>query len=156
MLINNNVLTFVDRSNQRLHQLTVAQNVRWADTIVKNRSVFVALANNTLVRLSLYNQAGILRYQPAYNIALQANEVPVALYAHASVNGIAAITSQRQLLLINRISGEVLERTQLPMQPTGVSWFDSRVYVYGPDAYIRHEVRNMAGLSTTNSLLMPH
>tara|TARA_B100001109_G_scaffold171505_1_gene140112 strand:- start:1092 stop:2588 length:1497 start_codon:yes stop_codon:yes gene_type:complete len=156
MLINNNVLTFVDSSNQRLHQLTVAQNVRWADSIVKNRSVFISLANNTLVRLSLYNQAGILRYQPAYTIQLQANEVPVALYAHASVNGLAAITSQQQLLLINRISGEVVERRQLPVQPTGVSWFDSRVYVYAPDAYIRHEVRNMAGLSTTNSLLMPH
>lgn len=155
MLINNSVLTFVDSTNQRLHQLTLEHDVRWAGTIVKNRSVFVALANNTMQRLSLYNQAGVLRYQPSYTIALNNNELPVALYAHASVNGIAAITNQRQLLLINRISGEIVERTSLPVQPIGVSWFDSRVYVYSDNAYLQHDVSNMAGLSTTDSLLLP-
>lgn len=155
MLINNSVLTFVDSTNQRLNQLTLEHRVRWAGTIVKNRSVFVALANNTMQRLSLYNQAGVLRYQPAYTITLNNNELPVALYAHASVNGIAAITNQRQLLLINRISGEIVERTSLPLQPVGVSWFDSRVYVYSSNAYLQHDVSNMAGLSTTDSLLLP-
>ncbi|GGF67959.1 ABC transporter permease subunit [Alteromonas lipolytica] len=156
VLINNTVLTFVDNTNQRLHQLTVPANVTWADTLVKNRSLFLALDNNQLLRLSVFNQAGILRYQPAYSITLEAGEVPVEMYAHASVNGIALITSKRQLLLINRISGEVVQRKALPFAPVGVSWFDSRVYVYSAQAYIQHQVNNMAGLSTANSLLQPH
>ncbi|NVK57711.1 MAG: ABC transporter permease subunit [Alteromonadaceae bacterium] len=155
MLISGRTLTFVDQHNQRLHQLTLEHNVTWADTIVKNRSVYIAQSDNTLMRLSLFNQAGILRYQPAFTLALRQHELPVAIAAHASANGLALITNQRQLLLVNRLSGDVVQRSSLAIQPNGVSWFDARVYVYGAASYLTLNISNMGGLATFDSLFAP-
>ncbi|MDC8830100.1 ABC transporter permease subunit [Alteromonas gilva] len=155
VLINGATLTFVDQYDQRLDQVTLEHDITWADTIVKNRSLYVGLSDNTLMRLSVYNQAGVLRYQPTYTLSLQAGERPLAMASHASTNGLALVTDQHQLLLINRVSGDIVQRIPLAIQPTGVSWFDSRLYVYGGNNYLQMNINDMGGLTTFNSLFAP-
>lgn len=155
LLINDNVLTFMDIDNQPVKQLSLKASVTWADTIVKNRSVFVATSDNELVRLSLFNDQGKMAYQIAYQVDLQPNETPIAAYSHASANGLAMITNKQQLLMLNRLSGDIVQRKKLAFMPTGVSWYDHRIYVFSADQSAQFTVRSLAGLSTFNSLLAP-
>lgn len=151
--IKNNVLVFYNEKLEPLNQITLNKPVETIFTFVKNRSLFVAHSDNTVSRYTVYNDKGTLKYQLAYGLTLRDKEQPVAIYPHASVNGLAVITNQQQLLLINRVSGEIVERRKLPFQPTGVSWFDNRVYVFSDAVMSKLRVEHMAGLSTAESLL---
>lgn len=147
-------LVFYNQKNQQINSMPI-QPVTKGFSLVKNRSLLLSHPNGTVSRYTVFNDKGTLRYQQAYELTLRTGEEPVAFYPHPSVNGLAAVTNQQQLLLINRISGQIVERRTLPFQPTGVSWFDNRVYVFSEHTMAQFKINHLAGLSTANSLFQP-
>ena len=155
MQIRDNILLFYNEKHVLIDRIVLPDPVVQAFTFVKGRSLLVSHPNSAMSRLTVYNDKGVLRYQLAYKLALKPNEQPVAINPHASVNGLAMITNQQQLLLINQVTGEIVERRALPFQPTGLSWFDDRVYVYSDSTLLKLHINHLAGLSTIDSLLSP-
>ena len=153
--IRDRELRFYNEKHQQINQISLTKAVDKVFTFVKNRSLFVTHPDSTVSRYTVFNDKGTLRYQRTYVLALRKQEQPVAIYPHASVNGLAMVTNQQQLLLINRVTGEIVERRGLPIQPTGVSWFDNRAYVFSDVAMIKLRIQHLAGLSTADSLLTP-
>lgn len=125
-------------------------------SLEKDRTLFLHdSANNTLTRWVLSRKGGHLVFVPTYHVLLNQGEQVLTLKEHASANAVAILTNQKRLLLINRVSGDIVTSHTLEADLINVAWFGDRLYGYsGNDVYV-WQVNNLSGITTWASLFSP-
>jgi len=125
-------------------------------TLEKDRTLFLHNnIDNTLSRWVLNRAGGQLTFVPTYRISLNLNEQVFAVREHASANAIAILTNQKRLLLVNRVSGDIVTSYQLKAEIANIAWFGNRLYGYDENGVYVWEVNNLSGITTWASLFSP-
>lgn len=148
-------MTLINQHGEVSATIPLSKPVVKAWTLPKNRSIFLQYASGELQRFVLFNNQGVLIYQPSYSLDLFKDENPLQLYAHGSSNGGLILTDQQRLLLFNRVSGEVLYRYSLAEPTYAMSWQGNRLYLAEAGAIRIFNIENLAGITTYRSLFEP-
>lgn len=124
----------------------------------KHRTFFLQEQNEQGTQLSrwvLNAEKGVLGFRPTYRITL-ANKVSVQeVKEHANANGVAILTDAPSLLLINRVSGEVVAEKELSQPLQGISWFGDRLFGFNQQSLSVWQVQHLSGVTTWASLFQP-
>lgn len=146
-------LSFYDINGEILRTAALSEEVVWWQTIAKNRTFFTATEQGTVTRWVLYNEHGTLAFKPTYTFSV--DSTPSAIAAHPSSNALTMITESKQLLLFNRLTGEQVSQTRLPVSVSGISWYADRLYVFSETTLARYQVDYLSGVTTWQSLFSP-
>lgn len=131
------------------------QQLRWWQRLPKERTLLLADNNSQLQRWVLTNHQGQMRFDPTYSIKLNHDETPVSVVAHASSNALALLTNQHRLMLLNRVTGEILYRTDVDADIHTISWHGMRLYGLSDTTVSVWQVNSISGITTWASLFEP-
>ncbi|RDV28147.1 ABC transporter permease subunit [Alteromonas aestuariivivens] len=145
-------LSVVDLKTNLAHPLALESPVVWWQSLPKDRSVLIADEQGNITRWVLQNEHGQLSYAPTYQISLEPGTTPLMAVPHASSNAMALLTSKGKVMLINRITGEVLSVSEMSVPASGMSWFGKRLYTYGQQHIDIWQIQNLSGFTTWSSL----
>lgn len=151
--LSENTITFYDVKGEALRTSAMQQNIVWWQSIAKNRTFFTASDEGKVTRWVLYNDGGTLAFMPTY--AFFTDSAPLVIAAHPSSNALIMLTESERLLLLNRLTGEVVSEARIPVPATGLSWYADRLYVFSPQALARYQVDFLSGITTWDSLFSP-
>ena len=150
-----NSVEFVNQENEVVSTFGFSHPISWASALPKQRALFTADNENVLTRWTLRNENGVLSFAPTYSLSLEQYGMPVSLVAHPSSNAIALLTDSNTLLLLNRVTGEVVTVLPLSMKIDDITWHGNRLYAYSDGAVHLFNVNNLAGITTYSELLEP-
>lgn len=141
--------------NRELASEPLNASVRWWQGIAKGRSLLIATDDNKLTRWVLKNQDGDMVFHPTWSVSLPVGSIPVDAAAHATSNAMALMTSDSQLWLMNRVSGDVVSEFTLAEPRSQISWYGRRLYLTSPTGVTIEEVKWLSGITTWSSLFSP-
>ena len=124
-------------------------------SLEKDRTFFFQDTDNRVSRWILRRDDKQLGFTQTYQIELEKNERLIDVKEHASMNVIAALTNTRHILLLNRISGEIVSREKLAHSVEHISWFGNKLYGYDAHNLYVWSVDYLSGITTWDSLFKP-
>lgn len=155
LVLDGNQLRFDFLTRPGSYTAQVAEPVTWWFVLPKQRSLLLGNAQGQITRWTLRNTGGALQFAPTYTIALNAGETPVDVTVHASSNAMAILTSERRLLFVNRVTGEVVSHYSLKDEVTQISWYGDRIYGASASALHVWSVAYLSGITTWDALFAP-
>ncbi len=129
--------------------------VSWWHSLPKDRTVLMASPEGKLTRWVLQNTDGKMRYYPTWTTTLPEKQLPADVTAHATTNGLALLTKQQQVLLMNRVTGEVVSRFRNATPQSHISWYGQRLYLWSDSGVSVEKVNWLTGITTWSSLFSP-
>lgn len=124
-------------------------------SLEKDRTFFLYREGEGVSRWVLNRNKAHLTFSKTYNVKLQKQERLVDVKEHASVNIVAFLTNKKRLLLLNRITGEVVNTFALAPPIQRISWFGNRLYGFDDDNLYVWQAKYLSGVTTWSSLFKP-
>ena len=152
-VLTDQALSFVDVKGNTLNRIKLPEPIVWWQTIAKNRTLFTASKDASVTRWVLHNDKGMLSFVPTYTFASKGN--PLAVAAHPSSNAMALSTESGHLLLLNRVSGEVVSETPINVPAPMMSWYADRLYLFSSSQLTHYQIDHLSGITTWASLFVP-
>ena len=82
-----------------------------------------------LTRWVLSNSDKGLTFEQTYQVALPGENVK-DVAEHASMNLVAVLTDKARVLLVNRVSGDVVASQQIERSAENIIWYGNKLYGY--------------------------
>lgn len=95
------------------------------------------------------------RFEKTYEIMLNGNEGVKDIAEHASMNLLAVLTTKQRLLLVNRVSGEMVNAQPLTSPANVLSWYGDKLYGTTDNTLTIWQGNNLSGITTWSSLFQP-
>lgn len=95
------------------------------------------------------------RFEKTYEIMLNGNEGVKDIAEHASMNLLAVLTTKQRLLLVNRVSGEMVNAQPLTSPVNVLSWYGDKLYGTTDNTLTIWQGNNLSGITTWSSLFQP-
>jgi phosphate transport system permease protein len=95
------------------------------------------------------------RFEKTYEIMLNGNEGVKDIAEHASMNLLAVLTTKQRLLLVNRVSGEMVNAQPLTSPANVLSWYGDKLYGTTDKTLTIWQGNNLSGITTWSSLFQP-
>ncbi len=130
-------------------------DIVWWQSLPKDRTLLTASETGLLTRWVLRNRAGVMAYYPTWQVTTEDNDIPVDVSAHATSNALAVLTAGDKLLLMNRVTGEVVSTTELELPHNQLSWYGRRLYLSSDTGVSIGNVNWLSGITTWASLFQP-
>ncbi|WP_420935086.1 ABC transporter permease subunit [Alteromonas sp. A081] len=124
--------------------------------LAKQRSFFLHNNDtNVLARWVLSKGSEGLHFQKTYAIVLSDGEVTLDIAEHASMNMISVLTSHNRLLLINRITGEIISSRQSEKAISDIDWHGDALIGRSSNTVTAWQGKYLSGITTWSSLFEP-
>lgn len=148
-------LVMQNYQGQEQGEAPLEESIGWWQSLPKDRTVLIANNSGKITRWVLQNHNGKMIYQPTYSFALNPTEQPLAVAAHPTANALALSTSSKRLLIINRVTGEIVTQSYSQQLVTGLRWYATRLYAFNSRHLDIYQTRNLSGITTWASLFEP-
>lgn len=148
----NNELRFVAPGGKTIHTVAMKGKLGWWQALPKGRSLFIASSTGEVTRWILQNQQGKLLYVPTYTLDLAQGELPTAVMSHPASNAMVIATTSKRLLLLNRLTGEIVSTTFSDELVSAISWYANRLYLHNDKVLQVYLTRHLSGVTTWASL----
>lgn len=123
--------------------------------LAKDRTFFLTNTKmQTLTRWVLSKSEKGLTFKPTYQIALPGETVR-DVAEHASMNLVAVLTDKARVLLVNRVSGDVVASQQIERTAENITWYGNKLYGYSGNMLSVWEGKHLSGITTWASLFEP-
>lgn len=123
--------------------------------LAKDRTFFLTnTKTQTLTRWVLSKSEKGLTFKPTYQIALP-GEIVRDVAEHASMNLVAVLTDKARVLLVNRVSGDVVASQQIERTADNITWYGNKLYGYSGNTLSVWEGKHLSGITTWASLFEP-
>jgi len=123
--------------------------------LAKGRTFFLMnRKSETLTRWVFSKSENGLTFEQTYHISLPGESV-IDVAEHASINLVAVLTNKQRLLLINRVSGDVLSEQKLDNSAADIIWYGNKLYGFSDNTVSVWEGKNLSGITTWASLFEP-
>ena len=123
--------------------------------LAKDRTFFLTnTKTQTLTRWVLSKSDKGLTFKPTYQIALPGETVR-DVAEHASMNLVAVLTDKARVLLVNRVSGDVVASQQIERTAENITWYGNKLYGYSGNTLSVWEGKHLSGITTWASLFEP-
>ena len=123
--------------------------------LAKDRTFFLTnTKTQTLTRWVLSKSEKGLTFKPTYQIALP-GEIVRDVAEHASMNLVAVLTDKARVLLVNRVSGDVVASQQIERTAENITWYGNKLYGYSGNTLSVWEGKHLSGITTWASLFEP-
>ena len=123
--------------------------------LAKDRTFFLTnTKTQTLTRWVLSKSEKGLTFKPTYQIALP-EETVRDVAEHASMNLVAVLTDKARVLLVNRVSGDVVASQQIERTAENITWYGNKLYGYSGNTLSVWEGKHLSGITTWASLFEP-
>ena len=124
--------------------------------LAKQRSFFLHNLNtHALTRWVLSKGSDGLHFQRTYSIVLSDDEVTLDIAEHASMNLISVLTSNNTLLLINRITGEIISSRHSDTAISSIDWHGDVLIGRSNSSVTAWQGKHLSGITTWSSLFEP-
>lgn len=124
--------------------------------LAKHRTFFIANSKGNEVQRWVLNQSDNgLVFSPTYSLRLMQNERVVDIAEHASMNLVAILTSKHRMLLVNRVSGEVVKSEKITVNPQTIIWYGDKLFGSTASALTVWQGKDLSGSTTWSSLFSP-
>ena len=124
--------------------------------LAKHRSFFLQnLSTNSLTRWVLSKGSKGLHFQKTYEILLSDGETIHDIAEHASMNILSVLTSHQTLLLINRITGEIISSYKSEKAVANIDWHGDVLVGRSSNTVTAWQGKNLSGITTWSSLFEP-
>ncbi|MEC8375542.1 MAG: phosphate ABC transporter permease, partial [Pseudomonadota bacterium] len=124
--------------------------------LAKHRTFFIATRKGNEVQRWVLNQSDNgLVFSPTYSLRLMQNERVVDIAEHASMNLVAILTSKHRMLLVNRVSGEVVKSEKITVNPQTIIWYGDKLFGSTASALTVWQGKDLSGSTTWSSLFSP-
>lgn len=164
--VNDNV--FLNRLKDQgnvLHSLTEnsyspksdnGQRVPLSFPLAKQRTFFLTLNDGNAVQRWVLSQSSKgLMFTPTYTVALAKHERVLDIAEHASMNLIAVLTSKQRILLVNRVSGEIVADEGISDNPHTLVWYGDKLFGSTSSSLMVWQGNDLTGSTTWSSLFSP-
>ena len=131
------------------------ESIVWWQSLPKDRTLLTASDNGLLTRWILRNKNGQMTFYPTWTIPFDDYQTPVDVSAHATSDALAILTSASKLVLMNRVTGEVVSATDLEVPRSSLSWYGRRLYLASETGVSIQKVNWLSGVTTWASLFQP-
>lgn len=122
----------------------------------KQRTFFLANPlNQTVSRWVVVRDELGSRFEKTYELVLNKNENVLDVAEHASMNLIAILTNKHRILLINRVSGEVVTAQKIKTQANALAWYGDKLYGNTDNSLTIWQGNDLSGITTWSSLFSP-
>ncbi|MBJ2128009.1 ABC transporter permease subunit [Alteromonas sp. IB21] len=123
--------------------------------LAKGRTFFLVNSNaRTLTRWVISKSEKGLTFEPTYQIPL-VDERVLDVAEHASINLVAVLTSKGRLLLVNRVSGDVVSVQKFNRSVANIIWYGDKLYGFSDNIVSVWEGKHLSGITTWASLFEP-
>ncbi|GFD78066.1 hypothetical protein KUL118_09280 [Tenacibaculum sp. KUL118] len=123
--------------------------------LAKGRTFFLMnRKSETLTRWVFSKSENGLTFEQTYHISLPGESV-IDVAEHASINLVAVLTNKQRLLLINRVSGDVVSEQKLDNSAADIIWYGNKLYGFSDNTVSVWEGKNLSGITTWASLFEP-
>ncbi|MEC8904083.1 MAG: ABC transporter permease subunit, partial [Pseudomonadota bacterium] len=123
--------------------------------LAKDRTFFLSnTKTQTLTRWVLSKSEKGLTFKPTYQITLPGETVR-DVAEHASMNLVAVLTDKARVLLVNRVSGDVVASQQIERTAENITWYGNKLYGYSGNTLSVWEGKHLSGITTWASLFEP-
>ena len=123
--------------------------------LAKDRTFFLMDSENqTLTRWVLSKSEKGLTFEQTYQIAVPGEKVK-AVTEHASMNLVAVLTDKARVLLVNRVSGDVVASQKIERAANNIIWYGNKLYSYSDNTLSVWEGKHLSGITTWASLFEP-
>lgn len=123
--------------------------------LAKDRTFFLVNSNaRTLTRWVISKSEKGLTFEPTYHIPL-VDEKVLDVAEHASINLVAVMTSKARLLLVNRVSGDVVSVQKFNHPVANIIWYGDKLYGFSDTSVSVWEGKHLSGITTWASLFEP-
>ncbi len=123
--------------------------------LAKDRTFFLTnTKTQTLTRWVLSKSEKGLTFKPTYQIVLPGETVR-DVAEHASMNLVAVLTDKARVLLVNRVSGDVVASQQIERTAENITWYGNKLYGYSGNTLSVWEGKHLSGITTWASLFEP-
>lgn len=156
MLVNNKtLLEQYTVGGTHTDQLIREPVINWF-RVAKDRSVIIETADHVFTRWVLHNQNGSMKYRPSWSIVAPDNTSATSVSVHATTNALMLLTNNKQVLLINRVTGEIVNTQSVEQQYEQAFWFGRNLYFSSETDVSIYQVHWLSGITTWSSLFSPH
>ena len=111
--------------------------------------------NTTLTRWVFVRDASGSRYEKTYEVSLDGKEQVLDVAEHASMNLVSVLTNKQRILLINRVSGELVNAQKITSPADKISWYGDNLYGTTDTSLSIWQGQNLSGITTWSSLFHP-
>ena len=153
--LSDNQVDFIDQRGQVLSTYGFSHPIRFATALPKQRTLLTYDSEKVLTRWTLRNDKGVLSFAPTYSLSLEDYGAPLEILAHPSSNALALLTADDNLLLLNRVTGEIVSKMTVDTPISGMAWHGNRIYAHSSNAVVLYDVDNLAGVTTYSALFEP-
>ena len=123
--------------------------------LAKDRTFFLMNSKTeTLTRWVLSKTDKGLSFEQTYQIPLS-NEKVKDVAEHASMNLVAVLTSNARVLLVNRVSGDVVSSQKIDDSAEQIIWYGNKLYGFSDSTLSVWEGQHLSGITTWSSLFDP-
>ena len=123
--------------------------------LAKDRTFFLMSSKNqTLTRWVLSKSEKGLTFEQTYQVVLDGEKVK-AVAEHASMNLVAVLTDKARVLLVNRVSGDVVASQQIERTAENINWYGNKLYSFSDNTLSVWEGKHLSGITTWASLFEP-
>ena len=124
--------------------------------LAKQRTFYLQNSEtSTLSRWVLSKTQAGLVFQDTYSVALENNEYTYDVAEHASMNIVAVLTSKEKILLLNRITGEVIRSYKSDETVSDIAWHGDTLIGRGDNRIVAWQGEYLSGITTWSSLFEP-
>jgi len=123
--------------------------------LAKDRTFFLMnTKTQALTRWVLSKSQKGLTFEQTYQIPLPGEKVK-DVAEHASMNLVAVLTDKARVLLINRVSGDVVSSQKIESTAESVIWYGNKLYSFSGNALSVWAGNYLSGITTLASLFEP-
>lgn len=123
--------------------------------LAKDRTFFLMNSKTqALTRWVFSKSEKGLTFEQTYQITLPGETVR-DVAEHASMNLVALLTDESRVLLVNRVSGDVVASQQIEGTAKNIIWYGNKLYSYSDNALSVWEGKHLSGITTWTSLFEP-
>ncbi len=136
--------------------ISFAANTKNLFPLAKERTFF--LSNNqtsSVTRWVLSQSTAGLAFKPTYQVKLRRGEAVSDVAEHASMNLVAILTDKQRILLVNRVSGDVVKTLGVNSAAINLTWYGNKLYGTSDTSLSIWEGKNLSGITTWSSLFQP-
>ncbi|QPG07235.1 ABC transporter permease subunit [Salinimonas marina] len=155
MIHSGDTLVMQNYQGQLQARTNVHSDITWWQSLPKDRTVIMADRTGSVTRWVLQNRQGQMIYQPTYTLHLAQSEQPAAVAVHPSANALLLATTSKRLLILNRITGEVVGNSRSQKKVTGLRWYGEYLYAYNHQQIEVYQTQNLSGVTTWSALFEP-
>ncbi|BFT29330.1 hypothetical protein D210916BOD24_05060 [Alteromonas sp. D210916BOD_24] len=124
--------------------------------LAKDRTFFLSEGQTSSVtRWVLTQRSPGLAFKATYQINLRKGESVSDIAEHASMNLVAILTDKQRILLVNRVSGDVVKTLGVNSAATNLIWYGNKLYGRSETSLSVWDGKNLSGITTWSSLFKP-